>query len=139
MPLSLGEVFSLAACHRLVWGLEARAHACNTARLEAPPPIVLVDGLWLKLAVPSGAWHEDASGRLRPVQRTPQRVMLTALGIWPDGHWERLSWPLASQEEAASWGLWVGALDPTGVTEHTTARIVSDGGQGLEKALDIPL
>src|SRR5215470_1869752 len=88
MQLSLGEVLSLAACNRIVLGLEERAHAFKTARLAAPPPIVLVDGLWLKLAVPSGAWQEDASGRQRPVKRKQQRVMLTALGIWPDGHWE---------------------------------------------------
>ena len=92
MQLSLGEVLSLAACHRIVLGLEERAHAFKTARLEAPPPIVLVDGLWLKLAVPSGAWQEDARGRQRPVKRQQHRVMLTALGIWPDGHGEMLSW-----------------------------------------------
>ena len=60
MQLSLGEVLSLAACHRLVLGLEARAHAFKTARLESPPPIVLVDGLWLKLAVPTGEITEDS-------------------------------------------------------------------------------
>ena len=135
MQLSLGEVLSLAACNRIVLGLEERAHAFKTARLEAPPPIVLVDGLWLKLAVPSGAWQADASGRQRPVKRKQQRVMLTALGIWPDGHWEILSWYLASQEDAASWGTFVGTLYTKGVTEHTTELIVSDGSQGLEKAL----
>src|SRR5262249_15267205 len=38
MQLSLGEVLSLAACHRIVLGLEERAHAFKTARLEAPAP-----------------------------------------------------------------------------------------------------
>ncbi len=139
MQLSLGEVLSLAACNRLVLGLEERAHAFKTARLAAPPPIVLVDGLWLKLAVPSGELQEDASGRQRPVKRKQQRVMLTALGIWPDGHWEILAWHLASQEDAASWGTFVGTLYTKGVTEQTTELIVSDGSKGLDKALDIHL
>ena len=135
MQLSLGEVLSLAACNRLVLGLEARAQAFKTARLESPPPIVLVDGLWLKLAVPTGEITEDSSGRKRAVKRKQQRVMLTALGIWPDGHWEILSWHLAANEDAAAWGALVGTLYTKGVTEQSTQLIVSDGSQGLEKAL----
>lgn len=91
MHLSLGEVFSRAACQRLVLGLEERAPACKTARLAAPPPIVLVDALWRKLAVPSGALQEDAMGRQRPVKCNQPRVLLPALGIWPAGHGEMLA------------------------------------------------
>ena len=66
MQLSLGEVLSLAACNRLVLGREARAQAFKTARLESPPPIVLVDGLWLKLAVPPGRSPRIAVGENEP-------------------------------------------------------------------------
>jgi len=135
MQLSLGEVLSLAACNRLVMGLEEQAHTFKTARLASPPPIVLVDGLWLKLAVPTGETTVDSSGRKRAVKRQQQRVMLTPLGLWPDGHWEILSWHLAATENAPSWGALVGALYTKGVTEQTTQLIVSDGSQGLEKAL----
>ena len=135
MQLSLGEVLSLAACNRLVLELEERAQAFKTARLVAPPPIVLVDGLWLKLAVPTGEITADSRGRKRAVKCKQQRVMLTALGIWPDGHWEILAWHLAATEDALSWGAFVGTLYTKGVTEQTTQLLVSDGSQGLEKAL----
>ena len=36
--------------------------------------------------------------------------MLTALGLWEDGHWESLTWQLAPNEEAASWSAFVGTL-----------------------------
>ena len=101
----------------------------------APPPLVLVDGLWLKLAVPTGEGKEDASGRQRAVKRQQTRVRLTALGLWGDGHWERLSWHLAPEEDAPSWSTLVGALYTKGVTEETTQLVVSDGAKGLEKAL----
>jgi hypothetical protein len=138
-PQTLGEVLALAACNRLVWGLEQRATAFKMARLAAPPPIVLVDGLWRKRAVPTGEVKEDASGRQRAVNRQQQRVMLTALGLWGDGHWEILSWPLASQEDAPAWRTCVGALYTKGVTEETPPLGGSDGAKGLEKALYSPL
>jgi putative transposase len=135
MHQSLGELLSLAACNRLVLGLEERAHAFKTARVPVPPPIVLVDGLWLKLAVPTGAWQTDRSGRRRTVKHQQKRVMLTALGLWDDGHWEILSWQLAPEEDAASWSTFVGTLYTKGITEQTTQLVVSDGAKGLDKAL----
>jgi hypothetical protein len=135
MHLTLGEVLSLEACNRLVLGLEERAHAFKTARLEHPPPIVLVDGLWLKLAVRTGAVKSDRLGRQRPVKHKEKRVMLTALGIWDDGHWEILTWQLAPGEDAVSWGAFLRTLYSKGITEETTQLIVSDGAQGLEKTL----
>jgi transposase-like protein len=135
MHLTLGAVLSLAACNRLVLGLQEWAEAFKTARLEAPPPIVVVDGLWLKLAGPTGEGKRDSLGRKRPVKQKARRVMLTALGIWDDGHWEILTWQLAPGEDAASWGTFLGTLYRKGITEETTQLLVSDGAQGLEKAL----
>jgi transposase-like protein len=69
------------------------------------------------------------------VKRKQKQVMLTALGIWGDGHWEILTWQLASEEDAASWGALLGTLYTKGITEETTELIVSDGAKGLDKAL----
>ena len=135
MQYSVGEVLSLGTCNRLVLGLEARAQAFKTARLEVPPPVVLVDGLWLKLAVPTGEWQSDSLGRRRAVKRKQKRVMLTALGIYGDGHWEILTWQLANTEDAAAWSNFLGALYVKGVTEQSTELVVSDGAKGLAKAL----
>ena len=139
MPLPLGERLGLDACNRRVLGLEERAHAFKTARLETPPPLGLVEGLWRKLAVPTGDITRDAVGRKRPVKHQEKRGMLTALGLWADGHGEMLTWQLAPGEEAGSWGTLRGTLYTKGSTEETTQLLVSDGGQGLEKALYSPL
>ena len=55
MDQSVGAVVSLAACNRLVLGIEERAPTCKMARLEPPPPSAVVDGVGLTLAVPTGA------------------------------------------------------------------------------------
>ena len=135
LSLTLGEVLSLEACNRLILGLKERVETWKMSRLETPPPIVLVDGLWLKLAVPTGDVKSDKVGRQRAVKHKEKRVMLTALGLWEDGHWEILTWHLASGEDERSWGSLLSALYRKGVTEETTRLIVSDGSQGLEKAL----
>jgi hypothetical protein len=135
MPLPLGEVLSLAACHRLGLGLAARAQAFKTARLEPPPPLVLGDGLWLKLAVPPGEGTTEAQGRRRTGQEKQQRGLRTAWGIWDEGHWELLPWPRAPEAAAASWGTLWGPLSTQGLTAAPPQWIVSDGAKGLDQAL----
>jgi len=44
--------------------------------------------MWVKIAYPSDEIKEDALGRCRYAKRQHKRVMLSALGVWPDGHWE---------------------------------------------------
>ncbi len=105
--LTLGEVLSVSSCHRLVLGLAQQMEAFKTTPLAAPPPILLVDGMWVKIAYPTGERREDAQGRRRAVKRQQKRVVLSALGVWPDGHWEIVHWQL----------------------------VVSNGAKGLENAL----
>ena len=49
---TLGEFLSLAWCNRIVIAVGHQADAFKTAPLEVPPPIGLVDGMWVKSALP---------------------------------------------------------------------------------------
>ena len=42
-------------------------------------------------------------GRRRSVKRKQKRVVLSALGVWPDGHWEIVHWKVAEGERADTW------------------------------------
>ena len=139
LRLTLGEVLSLNACNRIVLALEQRMQAFKLAPLPAPPPVVLVDGIWVKIAYPTGHIKVDARGRRRAAKRKPKRVVLTALGVWPDGHWEILHWQIALTENTEAWDTFVKALYAKGVTEETTQLVVSDGAAGLAQALDLHL
>src|SRR5262249_54508017 len=69
MALTLGEVLSLAACNRLVSRVAKHLEGCKTHALECPPPIILVDGMGVKIASPTGECRLDAQGRRRAVKR----------------------------------------------------------------------
>ena len=136
MALTLGEVLSLAACNRIVSSVSTQVEAFKSQPLENPPPVVLVDGMWVKIAYPSGEIKVDAQGRRRAAKRKQKRVVLSALGVWPDGHWEIVHWHIAEGETADSWQAFFDQLQTKGLTRETTQLVVSDGAKGLESALD---
>jgi putative transposase len=135
MYATLGEVLSVASCNRIVASVGQQAEAFKPQPLAAPPPILLVDGMWIKIAYPSGKMTVDSQGRRRAVKRKQKRVMLSALGVWPDGHWEIVHWQIAAGENETTWKTFFGQLSAKGLTEETTKLVVSDGAQGLESAL----
>ena len=118
MPLPWGERLGLDACHRLGLGLGERAHACKTSRRETPPPLGRVEGLWRKLAVPTGDITRDAVGRKHPGKHQEKRGMLTALGLWADGHGAMLTWQRAPGEDAGPGGRGAGPCTPTGARQR---------------------
>lgn len=136
MYTTLGEVLSVASCNRIVASVGQRVEAFKRQSLAAPPPILLVDGMWVKIAYPNGKMSVDSQGRCRAVKRKQKRVMLSALGVWPDGHWEIVHWQIAAGENETTWKTFFGQLYAKGLTEETTKLVVSDGAQGLESGLD---
>jgi transposase-like protein len=139
MALPLGERLSLAACHRMGSSVAKPMEACKTPPLATPPPLILVDGMWVKIAYPPGEISEETRGRRRAVKRKQKRVVLRALGVWPDGQWDIVPWQIATGETADTWKAFLGDLSLKGITETTTPLVVSDGAPGLESAVDYHL
>src|SRR5262249_2392065 len=99
-------------------------HTCSKQPdLRRRPPSDQHAGGRLISAVPTSEITEDSSGRRRAVKRRQQRVMLTTLWLWPDGPWAILSWPLADNEEATSWGAFGRGL-------------IYQGGDGIDHPTD---
>jgi len=139
LALSLGEVLSLAPCNRLVSRVAEPLEGCKTHALESPPPILLVDGMWVKIAYPTGDCRLEAQGRRRAGKRKQKRVVLRALGVWPAGYWAIVPWKVAEGERADTWKAFFGERYRQGVTAATTDLVVSDGANGLESARDYHL
>jgi hypothetical protein len=79
--VTLGECLSLVWFNCMVQSLGRRVEAFKTLPVE-PPPILLVDGMRVKIASPNGDMGVDAQGRYRTVKR---RRNASCSGSWGYG------------------------------------------------------
>lgn len=86
LHLGFGQVLSVRAIEHLTDVAQKEMEAFRQARLDDTPPVILVDGVNLKMLCPTGTYRINQRGQRREVKRREDRVLLTALGIWPDGH-----------------------------------------------------
>lgn len=122
--------------------LNTRLHQIATepekgATVQAPP-VVQLDAIWVTQLVPTGAYHRDAKGRLRPDKKRIKRPIFIAMGVWPEtGRAEVLAWRLATQENEEDWLAFLTALEDLGIRgENGLELIIHDGGSGLCAALN---
>lgn len=114
------------------------AEALRAGPLERVPAVVLLDGLWLTLLVPTGEWFLDAKGRRRPRVRRTKVVLLVAYGVDPAvGERWLLDWERADAEDEPGWRRLLERLHARGLrTDAGLELLVHDGSGGLEAALD---
>ena len=121
--------------------VEARrlAEAFHQAALERVPPVVLLDGLWVRVMEETGERFVDKAGRERPRVRRRKVGLLLAYGVDPaSGEWWVLDWERAEQEDQASWQRLLERLAERGLSAKAGLRlIVSDGADGLASALSM--
>ena len=86
----LGSVLSVSAINRVT--IEAQNHmdSHRQAPLVQTPPILIVDGVWVDIQYTSEETKVDRAGHLRQLRQAQERVVLTALAVWPDGTYEVL-------------------------------------------------
>ena len=131
----LGSVLSVSAINRVT--LEAQSHmdSHRQARLVKTPPILIVDGVWVDIQYASEGTKVDRAGHVRQVRQAQERVVLTALAVWPDGNHEVLHYEIAQQEETQSWAAFFEHLIERGLEPTAVELVVSDGTLGLPAAM----
>jgi transposase-like protein len=109
----------------------------GTMDLSTVPPVVLLDGIWVTLLVPTGMYREDSCGRRRPIKKKSKVVILIALGVWPQSGTIRvLDWEITSGERCEDWELLLSRLYARRLRKPRGLRLfVHDGGAGLKAAL----
>jgi putative transposase len=111
--------------------------AFHQGSVQRVPPVVLLDGLWLKVLEPTGERFVDSQGRERPRMRRKKVGLLVAYGVDPaSGEWWVLDWERAAQEDQESWQRLLERLEQRGLSAAKGLQlIISDGSEGLAAAL----
>jgi transposase-like protein len=148
--LALRDVREVLAAARGVWlapstvnqwvhDAAALAATIRGEPLGRVPPVVLLDGLWVKLMVPTGERYRDKHGRERERVRRVKVPLLVAYGVAPaTGERWLLDWEQAAGEDEASWRgllerLWARGLR----ADAGLVLFVHDGSAGFEAAFGL--
>jgi hypothetical protein len=141
------EVVAVETGERLAWSTlspwvhEAAALAAvlRGEPLARVPPVVLLDGLWIKVMVETGERYRDRRGRDRPRVRRDRVPLLVALAVDPPtGERWVLDWVVGREEDEASWRHLLERLHARGL--HAASGLVlfvHDGSSGLEAAFGL--
>jgi hypothetical protein len=125
--------------HQWVHEAAARAATWCGEPFARVPPVVLLDGLWIKLMVPTGERYRDKAGRERDRVRRIKVPLLVAYGVEPaTGERWLLDWEQAAGEDEASWRGLLERLQARGLrADAGLVLFVHDGSAGLEAALGL--
>lgn len=131
----LGSVLSVSAINRVT--IEAQTHMDHhrQAKLMKTPPILIVDGVWVDIQYSSAETKVDRAGHVRQIRQAQERVVLSALAVWPDGNYETLHYEIAEQEDTQGWSTFFEHLIERGLDPAAVELVVSDGTLGLPAAM----
>jgi transposase-like protein len=135
LRLGFGQVLSPKAVQHLTHVAQREMEAFRQAPLDDTPPAMIVDGVNIKVLLPSGMYHINRRGQRRQVERRADRVILAALGVWPDGRRQILYFEMVDQETKDNWKKFFRHLLGKGLDTSQLQLLVSDGRPGLHTAI----
>ena len=105
--------------------------------LNAVPPLLQIDAIWVTQVLPTQETFQDRSGRQRVRKRRVKRPIFIALGVWPETDQAVvLDWMLGTSEDGEEWTRFLSRLEEAGIRGDQGLRlIIHDGGSGLISAL----
>ena len=130
-----GQVLSREAVNRVTIAAQSPMQTWRTRQMTDTPPILIVDGVWGQVLAPTGATWIDQSGHERREMRGQDQVILTVMGVWPDGRHQIIHYQLAAAEDTAAWSDLLAALIARNLDASAVQLVVSDGSTGLPAAL----
>jgi putative transposase len=130
-----GRVLSREAINRVTRAAQSPMEEWRTRPIIDTPPILVVDGVWSHVLAPTGATWRDQSGHERREMRGVDQVILTVMGVWPDGRHQILHYQAAAAEDTAAWSELLRTLIARGMEATAVQMVVSDGSTGLPAAM----
>lgn len=116
--------------------VEPLAAAAHTIPITEVPPVLQLDGIWVTIQQSQETLKPDKRQRQRKKRTGKKRVILVALGFWPDGRRQILDWQMADSEDHREWEVLLQRLWEHGCGPEQGLRlVVRDGSGGLGEAL----
>ncbi|MFQ5814547.1 MAG: transposase [Anaerolineae bacterium] len=135
LHLGFGQVLSPKAVQHLTDVAQREMEAFRQARLADTPAVMIVDGVNVKVLLPTGTYRINQRGHRRQVKRRETRVFLAALGVWHDGHYRVLDFDMVDKETKVNWKQFFRSLVAKGLDTSQLQLVVSDGRPGLHTAI----
>jgi hypothetical protein len=131
-----GQWLACSTLNRWVQEAAALAAALRGEPFGRVPAVVLLDGVWVTLLLPTGEVYRDRQGRERERHRRRKVPLLVAYGCDPQtGERWLLDWEQGVQEDEASWRGLLERLQRRGLSAAAGFLLfVHDGSSGLEAA-----
>ena len=133
--VQFGSLLSVSAINQVTIHIQNEIEVWHNTKLEQTPPILIVDGVWVKILYPTGESWVDKAGHNRRQQRGQERVILAAMAVWPDGRYHLLHYEVADEENEANWQAFWQHMIARGLAASAVDLVVSDGTKGLLSAM----
>ncbi len=133
------QPLSIATLNQRVLQSSELAEAFHRGSFERVPSVVMLDGIWLKVLVPTDEAYVDKRGRRRRRSKLRSFPLLVAYGLDPrSGERWVLDWERGKEEDQASWQKLLERLLERGLSaDKGLALFVHDGSAGLDKAFEM--
>jgi hypothetical protein len=133
------QPISIATLNSRVNQTARLAEAFHKGQLQRVPAAVMLDGVWLKVLIPTDEEYVDKLGRRRKRQKLRRFPLLVAYGVDPvSGERWVLDWERGEDEDQASWQRLLERLLERGLTAERGLKLfVHDGSAGLDKAFEV--
>ena len=131
----LGSVLSVSTINRITLNAQTHMDEHRQSPISQTPAILIVDGVWVDIQYAQDEVKIDRAGHERQVRHAEDRVILSAIAVWPDGSYHILHYEIAMQEDTQSWSDFFNHLIERGLDPKTVELVVSDGSSGLPAAM----
>ncbi|MCP4537488.1 MAG: hypothetical protein GY832_10110 [Chloroflexi bacterium] len=135
LHLGFGQVLSLKAVQHLTDVAQREMETFRQTPLDDTPSALVVDGVNIKVLLPSRMYSTNQRGQRRQVKYREDRVILAALGVWPDGDYQIIDFEMVEKETKTSWKKLFRNLLSKDLDKSLLQLIVSDGRPGLHTAI----
>ena len=133
------QPLSIATLNGIVNEAASLSVAFRSGEIKKCPPVVMLDGIWLKVLEPTGERYVDKKGRQRERLKKTKFSILVAYGVDPDtGRRWVLDWERGQEEDKESWQRLLERLEQRGIrAERGLLLFIHDGSTGLESAFEM--